>query len=304
MKYGSSGESSQTVIQLNQSQSEHKVFCLHTAGGGVSFYKGLANELSDMAAFIGLEDPVLHRQFNYRSLSELAYYHSNIIQAQQPSGPYYLMGYCSGGPLAFETAYQLESQGKEVAGLALFGEHIVGFDSDERCRYQFLAGYLRSRFNLSLPSLNWVSLESKSIDEVVEIVAENIGKTSLPGIKGDATWIKKGLRALLLSRIASRQYQPQQAGFNVDLYQRHVNWEKVGDVPPWCNWEKLTRSQLRTIVPPPIVDGQDDILFPPYLLDTAQKVRALTLHNLAISVATSKQGLSSEYLQDEQAHKF
>jgi pimeloyl-ACP methyl ester carboxylesterase len=41
------------------------------------------------------------------------------IQAVQPKGPYYLIGYCMGGTIALEMALQLRAQGQEIALLVL-----------------------------------------------------------------------------------------------------------------------------------------------------------------------------------------
>jgi nonribosomal peptide synthetase DhbF len=43
----------------------------------------------------------------------------DAIQTEQPRGPYHLLGYSSGGLLAFEMAHQLKARGEEVAFVAL-----------------------------------------------------------------------------------------------------------------------------------------------------------------------------------------
>jgi thioesterase domain-containing protein len=52
-------------------------------------------------------------------LEEMATYYLREVQAVQPTGPYYLGGYCFGGNVAYEMARQLHAQGETVALLAL-----------------------------------------------------------------------------------------------------------------------------------------------------------------------------------------
>ncbi|MCG6871968.1 MAG: alpha/beta fold hydrolase [Gammaproteobacteria bacterium] len=50
---------------------------------------------------------------------ELAGAYIRQLRARQPEGPYYLVGLCIGGVLAYEIAQQLRAQGEEVAALVL-----------------------------------------------------------------------------------------------------------------------------------------------------------------------------------------
>jgi aspartate racemase len=54
-------------------------------------------------------------------IEELAAHYVDEIRTVQPEGPYYLMGLCIGGRIAFEVAHQFLQQGEQVALLALFG---------------------------------------------------------------------------------------------------------------------------------------------------------------------------------------
>jgi thioesterase domain-containing protein len=97
-----------TVVELNKSLAQKNIFCFHTFGGGINFYEGLAGLINDVTRVYGLEEPYIYDDFEYDSFPELASYHVETIRSIQPHGPYLFFGYCSGGPLAYEVAAQLE----------------------------------------------------------------------------------------------------------------------------------------------------------------------------------------------------
>lgn len=55
----------------------------------------------------------------FKTLTEMAHFYVKEMKLLQPEGPYCLAGYCYGGALAYEIAYQLTLLGDEVAFLGL-----------------------------------------------------------------------------------------------------------------------------------------------------------------------------------------
>ena len=53
------------------------------------------------------------------SIEEMAERYLQEIRAVQPTGPYYLGGYCLGGTVAYEMAQRLQAAGEEVALVAM-----------------------------------------------------------------------------------------------------------------------------------------------------------------------------------------
>jgi len=68
---------------------------------------------------LGLCMPPLGKLGPDMRLARLAEYHVGEITAVQPRGPYWIVGECTGGALAYEIAQQLQGAGEEVALLAL-----------------------------------------------------------------------------------------------------------------------------------------------------------------------------------------
>jgi thioesterase domain-containing protein len=61
----------------------------------------------------------------WHSVQAIAATYAATIQAVQPQGPYYLMGYSFGGIVAYEVAQQLQAQGQTVAQVILLDTSIA-----------------------------------------------------------------------------------------------------------------------------------------------------------------------------------
>jgi len=106
------------LIPIQPQGTRPPLICVHTLGGSVLGY-------ADFAAALGLDQPVYGLQDRGWSLSadetieSLAARHVKTLLKFQPTGPYFLTGYCFGGVVAYEMARQLTAQGARVAFLAI-----------------------------------------------------------------------------------------------------------------------------------------------------------------------------------------
>ena len=86
------------------------------AADGLSLvYHHLAEELGDEQPVYGLTSPGVYGEEVPYTIEEMAQRFVEDIREFRPHGPYLLMGYCSGGTLAFEAAQQLLAAGEQVA---------------------------------------------------------------------------------------------------------------------------------------------------------------------------------------------
>jgi amino acid adenylation domain-containing protein len=112
--------SASTLVGIQTSGSKRPFFCVHPAGGNIICYISLARRLGPDQPLYGLQSPGLNgSQEPLQSIEEMATRYLEAVRSVQPSGPYLLGGWSFGGALAFEMARQLESQGEEIALLAL-----------------------------------------------------------------------------------------------------------------------------------------------------------------------------------------
>ncbi|WP_459741672.1 thioesterase domain-containing protein, partial [Pseudomonas sp. 3A(2025)] len=96
------------------------LYCLPPAGGTTFPYYPLAKALGAICPVYAL----LHRGFiengfHYESWDEMVTHYLGEITQSQPTGPYSLLGWSSGGALAIEIAHRLEASGETVNVLAL-----------------------------------------------------------------------------------------------------------------------------------------------------------------------------------------
>jgi thioesterase domain-containing protein len=95
-------------------------FALPAVGGTVHEYATLAHLLDGICRVRGLEAAgLLTGAAPMTSLAAIVARNAELIRRAQPDGPYRLIGWSTGGVLAYETARRLEARGAEVAMVAL-----------------------------------------------------------------------------------------------------------------------------------------------------------------------------------------
>lgn len=94
------------------------LFCMPAADGMTRIYHELSDYLGPEQPMYGLTSPGIFGEAIPDTLEELAARFVEEIQDLQPEGPYYLIGYCSGGTIALEVAQQLVATNQEVALVA------------------------------------------------------------------------------------------------------------------------------------------------------------------------------------------
>lgn len=111
-----------SIVPLQTEGSSIPVFAVPGHNGDVFCYVRFASELGRNRPFYALQPPGLDgRREPVATIEELAGVFAADVAAFYPHGPLILAGYCVGGMIAFETASQLLSAGRDVAMLALFG---------------------------------------------------------------------------------------------------------------------------------------------------------------------------------------
>ncbi|RZU52386.1 thioesterase domain-containing protein [Krasilnikovia cinnamomea] len=95
-------------------------FALPAVGGTVHEYAALAHGLDGCCRVRGIEAGGLHRgAAPLGSLDEIVARNVDLVRLAQPDGPYRLIGWSTGGIVAYETARRLEAAGAEVALVVL-----------------------------------------------------------------------------------------------------------------------------------------------------------------------------------------
>jgi amino acid adenylation domain-containing protein len=107
-------------IVLQGGRGRRPLYVVHGIYGDVMQYRQLAKAMGPDQPVYGFEARChSNGELVLRTIEELAATYTRQMRATQPSGPYFLCGYCWAGPLAFEMARQLRAAGQDVGLLAL-----------------------------------------------------------------------------------------------------------------------------------------------------------------------------------------
>jgi phthiocerol/phenolphthiocerol synthesis type-I polyketide synthase E len=112
------------LVPIQTDGTRPPFFCMHPHGGNVLVYRDLAQRLGTDQPFYGLQSPGLDgSRPPLGRIEDMAALYVREVRRIQPTGPYFLGGYCMGGTIAYEMAQQLHAQGEEVGLLAMFDTH-------------------------------------------------------------------------------------------------------------------------------------------------------------------------------------
>ncbi|MFD4355425.1 amino acid adenylation domain-containing protein [Nocardia sp. NPDC058518] len=108
-----------TLLPLRAGGSGPALFCVHPAIGVAWCYTGLVGHLDPDFPIYGLQSPGIAADRPDRPLRERVAHYADEIQSTQPDGPYRLLGYSAGGPIAHAVAVELQRRGARVDALTI-----------------------------------------------------------------------------------------------------------------------------------------------------------------------------------------
>jgi pimeloyl-ACP methyl ester carboxylesterase len=93
------------IVRLSSSTGHEPIFCIHPAGGLAWCYYGLATSLSSRYSLYGVQSPGnTNKATSYEGVRDAYLSYAKQIQ---PEGPYNLLGWSSGGYIAYKIACKL-----------------------------------------------------------------------------------------------------------------------------------------------------------------------------------------------------
>lgn len=125
------------VVYLQEGDSKTRLFCVHEVAGVAGVYRGLASALGPAYTVVGLQAFWLKGgRPPLSSIPAMASYYAAQVEIVQPTGPYFLYGWSSGGLIALEMAHELISHGHTVALLALGDTHLPSPTPDLKAEFK------------------------------------------------------------------------------------------------------------------------------------------------------------------------
>ena len=108
------------LVPIHPTGSHPPLFAIPGLGGIVVAFNDLARLLGPDQPFYALQPRGLDGKLPpFATVEQAAEHYLAEMRALQPQGPYFLMGVCMGGVVAFEMAQRLHAAGQTVAFLAL-----------------------------------------------------------------------------------------------------------------------------------------------------------------------------------------
>ena len=118
------GSDFDVLLPIRPTGDSLPLFCIHPAIGFSWSYSGLLQHIPSDHPIYGLQARNLLPQRTVpATIEEMASEYLNLIRAIQPVGPYNLLGWSFGGIVAHEIATHLQSEGEEIALLALLDSY-------------------------------------------------------------------------------------------------------------------------------------------------------------------------------------
>jgi amino acid adenylation domain-containing protein len=155
------------LVQLQEGlPGRAPLFCVHPVTGDVLAYRDLAGCLDPGLPVYGIRPP----DPPFEDLGEMAAAYLDEIRRLQPAGPYRLLGWSMGGPIAGTMAQQLADAGEAVGLLAIFDTAPPGYfarqpgPEEGRLPADYLAD-MAATFDAEPPD---VDLRGLGLDEVAE----------------------------------------------------------------------------------------------------------------------------------------
>jgi thioesterase domain-containing protein/aryl carrier-like protein len=112
------------LLPMRTKGSRPPLFCLHPASGLSWCYMPLARYVPEDFRIYGLQARGLDGSGESpRSVREMAADYIELMRTVQETGPYYLLGWSSGGEPAHEIAVQLQAAGEEIGALILMDSY-------------------------------------------------------------------------------------------------------------------------------------------------------------------------------------
>lgn len=256
------------LVAINAKGSLPTLYIVHPAMGQVMCFSDLARELGPDQPVYGLQSAGLYGERKpFTCLEEMAAYYVEAIKQNKPKGPYSISGYCVGGIIAYEIAYQLQKQGETVDVLAIIdicppSEASEGVD--DAFIVWFFGDTLLKSFGMKLEQLSIEELRKMNDMEHVQYLVKLCKRADIVNDDFTTEQMESWLHTWKSTLYAVNSYQAKMAPLPITFFQA-IDGEYNG-----MEWSRHTSEKVEVVQ----VDGDHfTMLRNPHVISLAKGIQ-------------------------------
>ena len=236
------------IVIIRKEGKLNPLFCVHPRGGQVYYARRLSQWIDHEVPVYGLSSTGFKKnEIPLSSVVEMAACYIEAIRTIKPYGPYRIVGYSSGGAIAYEIANQLIGIDEEVEFLGL-----IDYGIEVNRKEMPDDNYNECLFLLENLQLSEIPLSNENIAELKQLAETYnfIGMLNYchanmlipPEI--DIATLRQYLTVYRVSDIANSSYIPAKISIPLYLFAA-LNETQINEVT--YGWDKLIGDQLKLI---------------------------------------------------------
>ncbi|PRT07964.1 non-ribosomal peptide synthetase [Bacillus wiedmannii] len=232
------------LVAINAKGSLPPIYIVHPAMGQVMCFADLARELGSNQPVYGLQSAGLYGEREpFSCLEEMAAYYIEAIKKHQPKGPYLIGGYCVGGTVAYEMAYQLQKQGETVDTLAIMDicPPSVNPELDDAYMVWFFGDTLLNSFNMKLEQLSIEELRNMNDEGHLQYLMDLCKRANIVNADFTNEQMESWLRTWKSTLCAVNGYQAKMAPLPITFFEA-VDGEYDG-----MDWSRHTSEKVEVV---------------------------------------------------------
>ncbi len=225
------------------------LFCVHPAGGNVLGYYELAQHVDPERPVYALQARGVDGKLPpHVTLDEMAEEYLAAIRSVQPAGPYHVVGWSSGGVVAYEIARRLSASGETIGVVSLIDSRVMSsldFDPDDESRILVtLADFLQRFYGFHVP-VTYEELEQLDREARLAHVLERAKVAGQVPLELDVEQLRVFLNVARANLKVLKDYAPPKSELPVHLYRAAQRvGEQDSDLSDDLGWRKIVGDAL------------------------------------------------------------
>lgn len=162
------------VTAINKNGKQTPLFCIASPDVNTLGYANLSNQLGDDFPVYVIQNPPdinTVRQIEASEIPNLAGAYIKAMKKIQPTGPYQVIGMCTGSHIAFEMGKQIENMGETCQFIGIINTWAF-YTISERFKYRIIENRYKYIFNYYLDKLKVLN-----VAEVKRFISEKLSTT-------------------------------------------------------------------------------------------------------------------------------